>query len=165
MMSFSVLGVVFAAAVTAHNLEEAVLFPAWLLSAGRWYPRVGGREFRFAAIILTLAAYVVVGLSAASVPFGDDLLCGYALAMLLNVFVPHSLGTLALRRYIPGTLTAITLVLPSSALLLRVAFLEHRIDLARFVWLGPTVVGMLLLSIPLLFALGRVLLGSSNARA
>ena len=47
-------------------------------------------------------------------------LAGYALAMLLNVFVPHVLATLALRQYAPGTATALLFNLPVCGALLYV---------------------------------------------
>ncbi len=156
------LGGAFAVAISVHNLEEAILLPKWSRSAGRWYPVVGAKEFRFAAIVLTLAAYACVALSAAAVPLGDYLLCGYALAMAINVFVPHTFATLFFRRYVPGTLSALLLVLPASVLLLRAAFAEHRIEPERFMWVGPLVAVALLLSIRPLFFLGRALSATSE---
>ena len=156
-MDFVLSAWLFAGAVTVHNLEEAVLLPAWSKTAGRWHAPVGVREFRFAVTVLTVLAYVAVW---AAIDYGREslvayLLSGYALAMLLNVLIPHSLATVILRQYAPGTLTALLLNLPASILLLHQAFTEGYIHFQRFVWAGPLVVAGIMLSIPLLFAVGR----------
>src|SRR5215469_7345363 len=104
-MNFVLLSWLFALAVTVHNAEEGWLLPAWSRSAGRWHQPVGRGEFRFAVGILTVLAYLAVGLSVSSGKEspGTYLLAGYALAMLLNVVFPHVLATIAMRRYVPGT--------------------------------------------------------------
>lgn len=163
-MDFVLAAWLFAGAVTVHNLEEAILLPAWSNTAGRWHAPVGVREFRFAVTLLTVLAYVAVW---TTIYYGREslaahLLSGYALAMLLNVFVPHGLATIILRQYAPGTVTALLLNLPASILLLHQAFQEGYIHFQRFLWTGPLVVAGILVSIPLLFAVGRHLPGFKN---
>jgi Protein of unknown function with HXXEE motif len=159
-MNFILLSWLFALAVTLHNAEEGWLLPAWSRSAGHWHQPVGTGEFRFAVGILTVLAYFAAGLSASSgkKSVGTYLLAGYALAMLLNVVFPHVLATIALRRYAPGTATAVLLNLPLTVLLLSTAIQAGYIQLAQFLWVGPLVTGGLLGALPLLFALGRWLL-------
>jgi uncharacterized protein with HXXEE motif len=169
-MNFVLLSWLFALAVTLHNAEEGWLLPAWSRSAGRWHQPVGTGEFRFAVGILTVLAYLAAGLSASGgkESVGTYLLAGYALAMLLNVVFPHVLATIALRRYAPGTATALLLNLPVTVLLLSTAIQAGYIQLAQFLWVGPSVSAGLLGTIPLLFALGRWLLKlrkSSSQRA
>ena len=154
-MSFDIFAWLFAAAVTIHNVEEAIFLPDWSQTAGRWHAPIGAAEFRFAVVVLTLSAYVCAGLSTAGSVIGTYLLCGYALAMLLNVFIPHLAATAVMRRYAPGTATAVCLNLPITVLLIRRAVAEHRIALATFAWAGPLTVIVIVLSIPLLFAIGR----------
>lgn len=55
-MTFSVLTWIFVLAVALHNLEEALLLPAWVQKAGRWSYPVGAKEFRFTVVVLTAAA-------------------------------------------------------------------------------------------------------------
>jgi hypothetical protein len=169
-MNFVLLSWLFALAVTLHNVEEGWLLPVWSRSAGRWHQPVGTGEFRFAVGILTVLAYLAAGLSASGgkESVGTYLLAGYALAMLLNVVFPHVLATIALRRYAPGTATALLLNLPVTVLLLSTAIQAGYIQLAQFLWVGPLVTAGLLGTIPLLFALGRWLLKlrkSSSQRA
>lgn len=157
---FIILAWLFAAAVAVHNLEEAVFLPAWSEQAGRWHRPVGANAFRFAAFVLTVLAGVAALLATMQgrESYGAYILAGYALAMLLNVAFPHLLATLAMRRYMPGTATALALNLPVTAALLRQAFREGYISSTSFALAGPAVVLAIVLSIPALFYVGRKLL-------
>jgi len=159
VMNFTLLAKLFALAVTLHNLEEALLLPAWSQAAGRWHPPVGTPEFSFAVAVLTLLAYAAVylALSKGRESLSAYLLSGYALAMLLNAFFPHVIASVVMRRYAPGTLTAVLLNLPVTFLLLRQGFREQYIHASRFVRIAPLIVLGLLASIPALFFTGRIL--------
>ncbi len=161
-VSYSTLAWFFVAAIAVHNVEEAVWLPGWSATAGRWHHTVGSSEFRFALAVLTLVAAVAAVLAnlQGKQSLGSYLLCGYALAMLLNVAVPHVLSTLAMRRYAPGTATAVLINLPVTATLLRTALAEGYIDSGTFVWAGPLVVIAIVALIPVLFRAGRVINGS-----
>lgn len=156
-MNFPILSGFFALAVTLHNLEEALWLPRWSQSAGRWHHPVGAREFRFAVGVLTALAYVAACLSVVGgkETVGAYFIAGYALAMLMNVFFPHLLATLLMRRYAPGTATALLLNLPVTILLLYQGLQQSYIRLSMFMWAGPLVVAAILGTIPLLFAIGR----------
>ena len=82
-------------------------------------------------------------------------MAGYVLAMVLNVFAPHLFATVLMRRYMPGTATAVLLNLPLGWLYLRQILMEHRIELRVFFWAGPLTVLAILALIPVLLALGR----------
>lgn len=155
------LAAAFVIAVALHDLEEALWLPAWSRRAGPWNRPVGAFEFRFAVIVLAVAAAVSAVLAIRQGPgsVGAHLLAGYALAMLVNVFVPHVAASVLLRRYMPGTATALALVLPSSAALLSVAFAGGWVSWPAFALTGPAIAAGLALSLPLLFALGRRLAG------
>jgi hypothetical protein len=158
-MTYPILGWLFAAALTLHNAEEALFLPGWSRKAGRWHFPVGAFEFRFAVAVLTLLAYGLAFLSAARGPgtIAAHVLAGYALAMLLNIVVPHTVATVALGRYAPGTATAWVFNLPVCTALLFVGIRDGYIDSARLVWFGPACVAILLAGIPLLFFIGRKL--------
>ena len=155
-MSLAALGWLFTCGVLVHNAEEALWLPAWSTRAMRWYRPVPAPVFRFAAAVLSLA-FLVVTLAATLSPacsVAAYLMAGYALALLLNVLVPHALATVALRRYMPGTATAVLLNLPLSLLYLRQALAQRFIELQVFRWAGPLVVAGVLVAMPMLFALG-----------
>jgi hypothetical protein len=156
-MTFFTLTWLFVLAVALHNLEEALMLPAWSQKAGRWHYPVSATEFAFAVIVLTAAA-AATALAAnlgGKGSAGAYLVCGYALAVLLNVLFPHLLVTLVLRRYAPGTMTAVVLNLPACALLLDHALREQYVEMGTFLWAGPSTVIAIVTAIPLLFALGR----------
>jgi len=164
-MSFNLATLLFSFAVSAHNFEEALFLPEWSQRAGRWRVAVGVAEFRFAVIVLTIAAWLcaAAALVGGRESVGAYLVCGYALAMLLNVFAPHLAATLALRAYMPGTATGVLLNLPACANLLVMAFRENYVATQPFAYVGIAVVVALVGSVPLLFALGRRFFPSCGA--
>jgi hypothetical protein len=147
----------FTAGVLAHNAEEVLYLPAWSVGAGRWHARVGQTEFRVAVAILSAALVGIVVAASVAGPgsLPAYLLSGYALAMVLNVLAPHLVATVATRRYMPGTATAILFNLPLGCLLLKRALSENYIELKAFAWAGPVVTLAMVACIPLLFAAGR----------
>ncbi|MDR3441318.1 HXXEE domain-containing protein [Telmatospirillum sp.] len=154
-MDWDALAWLFAGAVTLHNVEEAVLLPRWSRTVSRWSVPVATTDFRFAVVVLTVLAYACAWISIRGQLFATYVLCGYALAMLLNAFIPHLAATIALRRYAPGTATAFCFNVPVASLLLYGAVTQHRIEFVTFAWGGPLTVIAIVSAIPLLFALGR----------
>jgi hypothetical protein len=78
-------------------------------------------------------------------------------AMLANVLIPHISLTLALRRYMPGVVTAVALNLPSLSLLVLFAVRQGYVSGWKAAEYSIGVSGLLLLSIPTLFRLGKAL--------
>jgi hypothetical protein len=157
--SYDRLAWLFVAVFVLHNFEEGLFLPGFLASAPLIHYPAGPTEFRFALVVLTASSPVLAWLSVRGNRAATIIHCGYALAMALNVFVPHLIGAIALRTYVPGVITAVILVLPVSLLMLRQAVREARLDLRAFAWAGPLTVLAMAVSIPVLFALGRLLLG------
>ncbi len=154
-MNWNVVVLLFVAAVSLHNLEEAIYLPEWSKSLQFRAVAIDAGEFRFAVVALTLVALVLAALSMAGDVLADYALCGYALAMGLNVFMPHLAATVYLRRYAPGAATGLILILPTSFLLLDATLRRGRIDEKIFVWSGPLTVVAMAASIPLLWRLAR----------
>jgi hypothetical protein len=82
--------------------------------------------------------------------------------MLLNVVFPHMIATVIMRRYAPGTLTALLFNLPVSILLLHQALQEGYVTWQKFIWAGPLVVVCIMVLIPIMFAIGTRLPGFKN---
>lgn len=156
-MTFVQSGWLFAIAAAVHNLEEAIWLPDWSQGAGRWHHAVGKAEFRFAVFVLTLLAVLSVALATlqGKQSLGAYLVAGYALAMLLNVLVPHAAASLAMRCYMPGTATAVLLNLPVTIAVLALAIREGYIEQHAFLVCGPVIVVAIVALIPLLFWMGR----------
>ncbi|SHF08060.1 Protein of unknown function with HXXEE motif-containing protein [Seinonella peptonophila] len=156
-ISFWQLQWLFPILTTLHNLEEAIWLPKWSQQAGKWHAKVGKQEFRFAVIVLTALAYLLTFLSWS---YGPEsiwvyLNCGYMLAMLINVFFPHLLATIVMRQYCPGIGTGIAFNLPINFLLLYLAFQDKWITHNKFMIISPITVLVLLLSLPILFFIGK----------
>jgi hypothetical protein len=156
-MSSAAVGWLFTLGALMHNMEEALFLPAWSRHAGRWHPRVSTTEFRFAVAVLSAA--LVMCMAAAAIHGAGSpaahIFAGYVLAMIINAGVPHLIATIAQRRYMPGTFTALLFNLPLGVLFLIQGLSERYIVLRQFAWYGPVTVILLLASIPVLFAIGR----------
>jgi hypothetical protein len=158
-MSFGDMQWLFPIVVALHNAEEAIWFPAWSRRAGRWHAPIAPGVFRFAVVVLTVLAFMVTWLSARSgkQAVWTYLAFGYMVAMLANVLIPHIAVTIAMRRYMPGLVTGVVLNVPVLYLLLKLALEEGYVSAWKAAAYSVGVVGLLLLSIPTLFKLGKVL--------
>ncbi|MGA9505190.1 MAG: HXXEE domain-containing protein [Terriglobales bacterium] len=114
-MSFERLQWLFPIAVTLHNSEEAIFFPAWWARLAREIPaHPNPALFRFALALLTAAAFLVTFFNRQK---GREslwayLTFGYIVAMLINVFIPHIPASVMFRSYTPGVVTAVLINLP-----------------------------------------------------
>jgi hypothetical protein len=75
---------------------------------------VSSSVFRFAAAVQSLLLVLLATAAFLSAPQGLAAygFAGYVFAMLVNVFAPHVLASIVLRKYMPGTATALVLNLP-----------------------------------------------------
>ena len=158
-MTFGNLQWLFPIVVTLHNAEEAIWFPAWTKRAGRWHAPVAPGVFRFAVAVFTVLSFGVTWLSALSgkQTVWTYLTFGYMVAMLANVLVPHIAVSVAMRRYMPGLATGVALNLPALSLLVVLALRQGYVSGWKAAAYSLGVAGILLLSIPALFKLGRSL--------
>jgi hypothetical protein len=78
-------------------------------------------------------------------------------AMLANVLVPHIAVSVATRRYMPGVATGVALNLPALSLLVVLALGEGYVSGWKAAAYAVGVAGILVLSIPALFKLGKIL--------
>lgn len=158
-MSFRSVEWLFPLAIAIHNAEEAIWLPSWSKKAGRWHAPVAPGVFCFAVVILTALAFVLTGLSFES---GREtvwtyLVFGYMAAMLANVLIPHIAASIATRSYMPGLATGVALNLPVFSLLIVLALRQGYVSGWKAAAYFAGVAGLLLLSIPALFKLGKAL--------
>ena len=158
-MSFRSLEWLFPLVATLHNGEEAIWFPAWSQRAGRWHSPVAPGVFRFAVTVFTILAFAVTWLSARSgrQTVWTYLAFGYMVGVLANALIPHIAVTVAMRSYMPGVATAVALNLPALTLLVVLALSEGYVSGWKAIVYSAGVSGLLLLSIPALFGLGKAL--------
>jgi uncharacterized protein with HXXEE motif len=149
----------FPIAFAIHNIEEALWFPEWSRSAGRFHRGVGTFEFTFAVIVLTLVSVIITTVFAVRgrLSVASEMFFAFNLGMLLNVFVPHLAATIALRRYCPGLLTGVVLLVPTTTYLLVYGYRHQYIVAPRFWFVAIPFLALLVASIPVLFWTGRLL--------
>jgi hypothetical protein len=146
-----------------HNLEEAPGVAVWSSRLPRrWPPPVTTRQFAIAVALLTLVmaavaawAYLALDQVAAQMALG-----ALQAAVFVNVFAPHLVLFLRLRRYNPGLVSAVCLNLPFSLFFFRQALVAG--------WLSVTGLAVLLLLAPLVMITSIVAslrLGALLARA
>lgn len=146
-------GLLLALAVTAHNIEEMIWLPAFPHPPAIGWDAPAG-AFRFAAAIIILVFWIAALALAAGLP-AEPVIAGFALAMIVNAFVPHLGLSVVLRRYHPGTATGLLLVVPAACMYLAAIDASNRMqDMAFLVW---TAAGLVLLAaaVPLLLTSGR----------
>ena len=147
-----------AVAIGLHNLEEAIWLPAWSRArTKRWRRPVGTRPCRFAVAVLTAAAFLIAAWAHHGGPgsLGHYLLASYALGQGLNVIFPHLVVTIATRAYAPGLSTGLLLVLPTATAFLYRSFALDQLHAGRLLIVAAIFIPVMLLSIPVLFRIGR----------
>lgn len=112
----------FCIALILHNLEEALFLPAWSHSHHALVP-ISSIPFAATVIVITALAIILVLFKEHSNM--ERLLVGYAGALFLNVFIPHLIGSIILGERLPGLLTALLLIVPSSVAILLKATREN----------------------------------------
>jgi len=73
------------------------------------------------------------------------------------VFFPHIVATVATRTYPPGLLTGLLFVLPSATEPILRSFVGQQLEVGRFLVVSAIFIPLMLLSIPVLFRIGRAL--------
>jgi hypothetical protein len=142
-----------AAAVSMHNLEEAILLPRFAHPA--WLPIARSAfAFRVAAGLVAAIFWLLAAGLSVELPL-QAILAGFAIAMMFNAVIPHLALSLMLRRYHPGTATAWLLVVPAALLALDAENVADRLAGDDFLLAALGAAIALGLSLPLFLALGR----------
>ncbi len=152
------LYLIFAACVTLHNLEEVIFFSRFTTEKHSSLP-VTRPRFIFAVIILTLACYLITNFSYIEGAYSlwSYLFYGYAAAMTINVFMPHLLASLKYRRYLPGLVSGVLLILPAGLMVLIRFPRENYVSLDfPHILIPAAVIVIMAGSLPILFKLGKI---------
>ena len=162
-LSYKLLQWLVFVCVVLHNLEEG-------LAAGAYFPKVkellrervpaallasvpGPEQFYIALTGATLLPLLLTLVATTGKPtrFKPYLVAVIAAGLLLNVFIPHVLASVALGGYAPGVATAVFINLPFSVHFLRRSLREGHIDRLGLVISVAIALGILLLFVPLLW--------------
>ena len=149
----------FPIAITLHNLEEAIWLPAWTKHAKQFHKPIEANVFYFAVIFVTILAYLSTFLAVAfpSSWLWKYIFHGFLGAMILNTFFPHLVSTIILRRYSPGLVTGLFLLLPINSIILYQSVMLGHIKLTDLM-ISILIVSLALLSfLPLFFKIGEQL--------
>jgi len=155
----------FPIAFTIHNIEEAFWLPAYSKSAGKFHKPVNTFEFVFALIIITLISILITILFYLN---GKESLACYLFfafnfGMLVNVFYPHLIATILLKKYCPGLITGILFLFPSTTYILIHGYQNQYFLFPKF-WIITIPFAILIVgSIPILFKVGKYLQRKSFA--
>ncbi len=150
----------FLFSITLHNIEEALWIPRWSRYTEKFGKQVSGDEFHFAVLVITILAYLATGLF---IFFPQNLILkyfffGFMGAMIFNVIFPHLILTIILKKYSPGLITGVLLIMPFNSLII-VSSLNNSIINLNEVIISTIVVGILLLIlIPTLEKIGGKLI-------
>ena len=149
----------FPIAFTIHNIEEALWLPAFSKSAGKFHKPVNSFEFAFALIILTLLSIIITFLFFQNGK--QSLYCylyfAFNFGMLLNVFYPHLIATVVLKKYCPGLITGILFLVPTTTYILIYGYLNQYFLFPKF-WIITVPFAVIVVgSIPILFKFGKYL--------
>lgn len=164
MVSVS-LWIFFPLAITLHNMEEAIWLPKWSENAKQFHKPVEANVFYFAVIFVTLLAYLSTFLAIAfpSSWVWKNIFHGFLGAMILNIFFPHLVSTIILRKYSPGLATGLFLLIPVNSIILYQSVMFGNIKLPDLA-LSILVVSIVLLSLlPLFFKIGEQLINQIEA--
>lgn len=160
MIDITILSLFFIFAISLHNAEEALWLPQWSRHAQRFLKPVDRDEFLFAVIVITLLAYLAAGLFilAPDILLFKYMFLGYVGAMIVNVIVIHLLSTIIVKKYSPGLITGIFLLVPVNALILTDS-INIGITSIYGVIISTAIMAILLIAIiPALFWLGKILI-------
>lgn len=154
------LALLFLISFTLHNIEEALWMPKWKQDKLRFLKPAPKNEFYFALFVLTSLACIVVCLMALypEQRLFTYVFAGFLGAMAFNAVFPHLSATVALRKYAPGTVTALLLMLPVNGLILYYLVNTGVVSVYEIV-LSTLGVGIpMAASLPVLFWIGRKLI-------
>jgi len=135
------------------------LLPAWSKHARKYHKEVSKNEFDFAVIVVTAIGYLLTFqyfIFAPSSSLSRYVYLGFILMMVANVFFPHLIATLVLKKYAPGTITGMLLNAPIGIYIL-IRGINGTNELICVIISGVILAIIILLLINQLFRIGKYL--------
>lgn len=151
--------ILFVFAILLHNFEEALWYPSWSKKVLNRRKPIGQQEFLFAVLMITVLA---VFATSAFIMFPHYNITkyvyfGFLLSMILNVIVPHLIATIIFRKYTPGLITGLALIIPINGFIIYRALSFKTINSIELIISTIVVGGILLICIPLFFKLSKLI--------
>lgn len=147
----------FPVVFTIHNIEEALWLPEFSKKAGKYHKPVDTFEFVFALVVITLMAIIITAwfYAAGKQSLASYLFFAFNFGMFVNVFLPHLVATIALRKYCPGLLTGLLLLAPTTSYLFWYGYENQYINFPTFWLITIPFAALVVGSIPILFRMGK----------
>jgi hypothetical protein len=156
--------ILFALAISVHNIEEALWLPAWSKNTKRFMKPIEQQEFNFAVLVITIFALLATSMFIMfpEIEITKYIYFGFLGAMIINVIFPHFLATIVLRKYAPGLISGLLLILPINGGILYKAMGKNVISFTE-IFISSIITGaILLISLPILFRIGKIVKDYKN---
>ncbi|MCR9260026.1 MAG: HXXEE domain-containing protein [Pseudomonadaceae bacterium] len=160
-MCFDHLKLALLPAITAHNIEEWIAIPYFRgeldpessFAAQPWHVI----ELSLLLVTVVPVAIVIWASTGKQRRSKDWTICWIATIFLTNVFAPHIPSSIYTWGYTPGVATALIVLLPICASILRIGWREHRLTMSQYSSALILGVVSLPLAIATTFGIARVL--------
>ena len=154
----------FILAISIHNIEEALWLPAWSKCAKRFHRQIGQQEFGFAVLVVTIFALLATSAFIMFPQIGivKYIYFGFLGAMMVNVIFPHIVATIVLRKYAPGLISGLLLILPINGGVIYQSINKGVMTFWEIVISTIIVGALLLISTSLLFRIGKIVKDYKN---
>lgn len=155
-----ILYLLFPLVLTLHNLEESLWLPKWTNSLKRKGKTMNEDAFIFANIVVTSLAYLIT----ITYVFFPEITTfkyfyfGFLGIMMFNVIFPHLALTIEFKRYCPGLITGMLLLLPTNSFIIIYSINQEVISFLGLI-MSTVLVGVIsLILFPILFRMGKIFL-------
>lgn len=143
-------------ALSIHNFEESLSMDKYFKNIRKYDKPITAGEFRFAVLVITAIFYIAVFLYLLSPPtfLIKYFYFGFLGAMVLNLF-SHIIPTIILKKYSPGLVTSIFLIVPTNSYLIIEGLQNDIIGGFPFLCACAVMSILLVLLIPVLFKVSK----------
>ncbi len=125
---FEILIFILPIAFAIHNLEEIFGMEKWTNSIPAYiHAPVTTRQFAIAVALFSVVGFVIIFTKNhfPSEEFYMKIISGFAGMLFSNVFFPHIIATIFLKKYAPGVISGILINLPLSSIILYSIFYHN----------------------------------------
>lgn len=117
-----------------HNFEEVLSMEKWTKSIPSFiHPTVTTRQFAIAVGLFSVVGFVII-MTKSFYPTEKHylyLVCGFAGMLFLNVFFPHLISAIYLKKYSPGIVTGLLINLPLVLLIFRSIYNSQKMSFGQ----------------------------------
>ncbi|WP_368652773.1 HXXEE domain-containing protein [Ornithinibacillus sp. 4-3] len=149
-MNRVIVALLFCLSITIHNKEEALFLPAWTISNSPI--TISSTTFLITVTIITIIGYgtaiYYVFQPGATIKY---IFIGYVGAMWINAFLPHILFSLLSLSYMPGTISAVLILIPIHTYIIGKFIYVDKIPFNKIIYASTTCGGVLICLIAFLF--------------